>query len=221
MQSGDLRRALGCEELDELGEFLAGTPEAMLLPRAHGFLTAIASAPTTVMPSVWQPAVLGNPAFDSMEQAQRVLGLMMRLYNQILTELNEHQEFTPPNLDDDDSIRLWCIGYLEAARMDDVWIDDEHAHVLLFPFAILAGEVDLVGEEDDKGEVITDPTPQLRRCRASLGATVLEANRYWTAWRRNSKAVPIARASQKVGRNEICPCGSGLKFKKCCALKVH
>jgi len=22
--------------------------------------------------------------------------------------------------------------------------------------------------------------------------------------------------AKKVGRNELCPCGSGLKFKKCC-----
>jgi len=24
------------------------------------------------------------------------------------------------------------------------------------------------------------------------------------------------RRSTKVGRNDLCPCGSGLKFKKCC-----
>ena len=28
------------------------------------------------------------------------------------------------------------------------------------------------------------------------------------------------RALPKVGRNDPCPCGSGLKFKKCCALTV-
>ena len=26
------------------------------------------------------------------------------------------------------------------------------------------------------------------------------------------------RASPKVGRNELCPCGSGKKFKKCCGV---
>lgn len=26
--------------------------------------------------------------------------------------------------------------------------------------------------------------------------------------------------NHKVGRNDPCPCGSGLKFKKCCALKT-
>lgn len=28
---------------------------------------------------------------------------------------------------------------------------------------------------------------------------------------------PIKRATPKVGRNEPCPCGSGKKYKKCCA----
>lgn len=33
---------------------------------------------------------------------------------------------------------------------------------------------------------------------------------------------PIAQvtAEKKVGRNEPCPCGSGKKFKKCCALEA-
>ncbi len=33
--------------------------------------------------------------------------------------------------------------------------------------------------------------------------------------------VPVtpATASLKAGRNEPCPCGSGKKYKKCCALK--
>lgn len=29
-------------------------------------------------------------------------------------------------------------------------------------------------------------------------------------------AITFARATPKVGRNELCPCGSGKKFKKCC-----
>jgi preprotein translocase subunit SecA len=27
---------------------------------------------------------------------------------------------------------------------------------------------------------------------------------------------PVKRAEDKVGRNAPCPCGSGLKYKKCC-----
>jgi peptide deformylase len=31
---------------------------------------------------------------------------------------------------------------------------------------------------------------------------------------------PMRRDSQKIGRNDQCPCGSGRKYKKCCLLKV-
>jgi len=27
---------------------------------------------------------------------------------------------------------------------------------------------------------------------------------------------PIRREKQKVSRNDLCPCGSGKKYKKCC-----
>jgi uncharacterized protein YecA (UPF0149 family) len=27
---------------------------------------------------------------------------------------------------------------------------------------------------------------------------------------------PVRRAGPKIGRNDPCPCGSGLKFKRCC-----
>ena len=30
------------------------------------------------------------------------------------------------------------------------------------------------------------------------------------------KKKPIVREHKKVGRNEKCPCGSNLKYKKCC-----
>jgi len=32
----------------------------------------------------------------------------------------------------------------------------------------------------------------------------------------NSKPRPFVHATPKIGRNDVCPCGSGLKYKKCC-----
>lgn len=32
------------------------------------------------------------------------------------------------------------------------------------------------------------------------------------------KRQPIRRTSSKIGRNQLCPCGSGKKYKKCCLL---
>lgn len=30
------------------------------------------------------------------------------------------------------------------------------------------------------------------------------------------KRKPYVRQAPKIGRNELCPCGSGKKYKKCC-----
>ncbi len=217
MQARELQRPLDQADLDELRDFLSATPGAMPFSEAHGFLTAIASAPTTIGPTVWQSMLLGERGFASMEHARHVLGLVLRLYNQIVTDLEEHNPIAPSEADE--PIASWCTGYLRAARMDDVWMADKTGIAFLFPLAVLGGEVDLVGEEDASGKVIEDPTPQLQHCRESLDDTVHEANQYWTAWRRKRAAVPVASRPPKIGRNEPCPCGSGRKFKKCCALK--
>ena len=35
----------------------------------------------------------------------------------------------------------------------------------------------------------------------------------------SGEAQPVKKSNKKVGRNDPCPCGSGKKYKKCCALK--
>ncbi len=32
---------------------------------------------------------------------------------------------------------------------------------------------------------------------------------------------PVITTSEKIGRNDVCPCGSGKKYKKCCALSTQ
>ena len=36
-----------------------------------------------------------------------------------------------------------------------------------------------------------------------------------------TKGHTLVRRVLKIGRNEKCPCGSGIKFKKCCLDKVN
>ena len=37
---------------------------------------------------------------------------------------------------------------------------------------------------------------------------------------RKAKKSPVKRDGKKIGRNDPCPCGSGLKYKKCCGRNV-
>tara|TARA_R100001463_G_scaffold82663_1_gene137306 strand:- start:354 stop:566 length:213 start_codon:yes stop_codon:yes gene_type:complete len=40
--------------------------------------------------------------------------------------------------------------------------------------------------------------------------------KYYNEWLRKNKT--YKRTTQKIGRNELCPCNSGKKNKKCCKI---
>ena len=86
------------------------------------------------------------------------------------------------------------------------------------------------GREDNEGQVdfiahyIKDGTPQTLR----ESSRFYKVNGRWVYSRKDSTLppVPVApvkkpktfiREEAKVGRNDPCPCGSGKKYKKCCA----
>jgi SWIM/SEC-C metal-binding protein len=58
----------------------------------------------------------------------------------------------------------------------------------------------IVGIEPDKPEDISDVNRLLKN-------------------QRNRSETPIIRTPMKVSPNDYCPCGSGLKYKKCCMSK--
>lgn len=60
---------------------------------------------------------------------------------------------------------------------------------------------------------------EIRRTLADVGARIPEAVRSVPDGERrgdDSPRKPIRRPSDKVGRNDPCPCGSGKKYKQCC-----
>lgn len=212
MHAADLTPPLTDEEVEELETFLLNTEDALTLVQAEGFMTAVISAPSSIPPSTWHKVVLGDAKFETLEHANHVLQLLMRHYNEIVDHLFAGETLDFEELDEED-LTLWCAGYLEAAEMDDLWRKHEDGAAFLLPMAILSGDLDLIGEEDDKGNIITDDTPQRQRARASLPSMVIEAHQYWLAWRMKQEKTPT---KPKIGRNERCPCGSGRKYKQCC-----
>ena len=118
MMGAELQRPLLRAEIDDLASHLASTSGAMSLHEAHGFLTAIVSAPTSFQPSQWQRMMLGEGGFASNEHAQRIFGLVMRFYNAVVITLEARKRITPGESDD----VAWCTGYLRCVRMDKVWM---------------------------------------------------------------------------------------------------
>ncbi len=60
---------------------------AMGLDEIQGFLCAVISGPLQVSAAIWLPAVLGNPDYQSADQAQAVKDLLLRFHAEIVADL--------------------------------------------------------------------------------------------------------------------------------------
>ncbi len=62
------------------------------------------------------------------------------------------------------------------------------------------------------------PRPEAEIKRAEVAKPLAEGFAGGASVQKNTKKIgtTVVRTSEKVGRNDPCPCGSGLKYKKCC-----
>jgi uncharacterized protein len=225
------------EEMDELDQFLMSdstSDKTMMLDCLDGYLTAIIVGPTTIMMSEWLPGVWGPtaddaPAFDTLQQAQRVMELIMRQMNGIVWSLQHNPDMFEPLFNimtyPDDNPReyidgeMWAHGFMQgvALRRQD-WqalFDHAQGREWLRPLQLLGAEEVTPDEE----ELIRWPD-QREELAKQIPASVAAIYRYWIPYRKavheRALATSIQRAEPKIGRNDPCPCGSGKKFKKCC-----
>jgi uncharacterized protein len=224
------------DELTKLDSFLKKHKKAMSITEIHGFLCAIMSAPGMIMPSQWQPLLFNEePEFSSLEQAQEIIGWIMQLNNYSSNQLRGNKPLNLLMWQDgnlityndcsEELLAQWCRGYLKGVQLDSVWNADKYAVSNLLPIAVLANQFDLKGDKDSEGNIIIDDKKYKQHYKENLHDYIMEYYSYWLDYRRknlSSKNKPMSseRDAEKVGRNETCPCGSGKKYKKCCA-RIH
>ncbi|HKB84399.1 MAG TPA: UPF0149 family protein [Burkholderiales bacterium] len=218
-------RPLSNAELDRLEQLLVSEvfhEEAMPLDMLQGLFCAVASAPDLIPPSRWLPVALGeNPDYETPEQAQEILDLVMRFYAQTMLDLDEGTGITLyvfPNDEGEDDLATWCEGYLEGVILSEAdWYEygePEQVEALLFPFMLLSGRMREAADEAGDPVPSLDEEGQMRREAAnSMGDSVIAVYSYWLDKRVSHP--PIRRDGPKVGRNDPCPCGSGRKYKSC------
>lgn len=197
--------------------------KAMRLDKFHGFLCAVISGPDMITPSRWMPEALGvEPEYESLGQAQEVMGLLMGFYNNVASTLQNNQSFklilkpcTPSDKRLD--FQTWCEGYILGWGLStQEWLQpgNEPLKKLTFPILYLSGafkeEAERHGEEYEPGE---EDQKVWQDCVDILPQAVAAIYNFWLSKR---TPTPIQREQPKVGRNELCPCGSGKKFKQCC-----
>jgi uncharacterized protein len=233
-----LAQPLSEAEIEELDHFLgsdAVPEEAMDVSMLDGFITAIASGPNLMMPSellrwVWDPeARQASPAFTDAEASQRIVGVILRHWNDVNDRLSHAPEQYEPLVMERESngsmvsvIDEWCIGYFKGIVADRAaWAPLLAEHPDWFTVIILYGTED--GWEELKRR--KDSPEQHQAFADSLGESARRIHHYWLAQRKAqiargelpgvlSRNEPLRR-TPKVGRNDACPCGSGKKYKRC------
>jgi uncharacterized protein len=216
----------GPVDLEVLDQFLmsdASPENCMQLSDLDGFLTGIAIGPELVMPSEWLPAIWGDdePVFESIEQAQTVIGTIMGRYNEILHALSTDPEAYEPVFWEGPEGEViaadWAEGFLDAIRLrPEAWrplLDDPEAIIMLMPILALCGDdeggspLELDPEED--ADLLDQAPDHIPECVAGI-------NDFWKERRGRPMAGTKQEKSPKAGRNDPCPCGSGRKYKRCC-----
>ena len=143
-------------ELDRLGDFLKSCKggKAMNVEELDGFFAALIAGPETVMPSEYNREVFGGEMsdaceFSSLEEANEILGLMMRHWNTIAGTLFKGEVYVPLLLEDEDGMAHgndWARGFMRGMHMrHDGWaelVNDEEHGGCLIPMMMLYHEHD-------------------------------------------------------------------------------
>ena len=215
----------------------------------QGFLFTIASSPETVRPPEWLPIISNEEdiGFENDIEAQRVLELIMALYNQVNSSVLERSDSMPSGcefqptidaeFDEESSVSQWSRGFvLGHDWLSEVWdeclpemMDEEcGATVMVLSFFSSRQLAEAFYAEMDPtkrtapgksfeqfAETVRELFAAALSSYSHLGRTIFEV-----LMQRAATGDSPAR-SAKIGRNDPCPCGSGKKYKKCCAAKLH
>ena len=135
MQS--IRTELSKGEIEELKKFLVSPhrPDGTLsFQELQGFLFAVASCPEMVRPSDWLPVISDDEdiGFKDQSEAQRILSLIMTLFNQVNTAVMDRSDRMPPgckfqtdidaNFEKEVAISQWSRGFMVGHDwLADVW----------------------------------------------------------------------------------------------------
>jgi len=140
--------SLSQTDIADLTRFLAHPlrPEGTLrFQEAQGFLFAVACSPELVPPSAWLPAISDEEdiRFEDEAEAQRIMGLIIGLYNGINDSVFERSDSLPPgcefladvedNFGEELPISQWSRGFMMGHDwLAEVWdeylpkeLDDE------------------------------------------------------------------------------------------------
>jgi uncharacterized protein YecA (UPF0149 family) len=178
----------------------------------HGVFCAAATPANKRLPTEWMPLLLRRepPSRQALVEFTRLCLAEYAVCEQLL----DLEDPNVPEPDDVEGMRQFCRGYMVLAQSDDRWFKENSVFLATLPLAAVAGLATLDSISQFHPACLTD-AHWLEGVRANVSERVSAIAR---DWRLKVPYVPAPVRSEKVGRNDPCPCGSGKKYKKCCAV---
>ena len=205
----------------------AGVPALVL----DGFLTGVIVAPRPIPLHRWLAALWRDEDLTLWDAGRAMAerdAIVLR-QTALAAEIDRHLarletervcDYRPAFMVGDDKpahaeIRRWAGGFYTAmALVPDAWsalLEDRRTQVLAAPF------VGFFGVEDaEPFEMAEDVDQRLDDHAAFIPRAILILRKLARMRSARSPDVSAPPSSAKVGRNDSCPCGSGVKYKRCC-----
>ena len=211
----------------------AAPKAAMSALELDGYLTGVVVTPQAVpiRPSAWIGHLWGDdePSFADEAQINTALGAVVLRYNALVRDIDRSLERLEAERIVDyrplfvsggqkpshDTVRTWARGFWKAmALAPATWSKlavDERTQVIIPPFV---GFFDLSSLHSNEPPADID---DLLDAEAALIPPMILVLRKLARIREAAGRPASLRRGGKLGRNDPCPCGSGRKYKRCCA----
>lgn len=189
---------------------------SVTLAHARGVFSAVCCEPSVEDPVDWAPLVLGANVPDT-PVLREIFALLLR-DRYVLAECLALGEPILPAPEDAEGLIQFCKGFVRLVRISKLWQQDVEGIALTLPLAVHAGYLSQESLDNLRTTSIPD-APAVDLSAPDLVQPLLAVYAHFADARRKHAEAARASAesaSQKVGRNEPCPCGSGKKLKKCC-----
>ena len=224
-----LDQPLSEAEFNTLDKFLLSdrTPEdTMTMDTLHGFLTAIAIGPETIMPAEWLPHVWGEdgknaPKWKNAKEEENIVNLIMRFMNEVLVTFEvAPKEFEPlfceaeHNGDTLIDGEAWTWGFWEGMELrpgswNPIW--ESELAPLMRPIYLLGAD------EIEEAELKEVDTPVLgHKLALEIEANLPAIYKFWVPLRK-AAVQTVRRDEPKVGRNDECPAAAARSSKNAAA----
>lgn len=217
---------LSPDEIGELDSFLvsdATSDETMMLDALDGYLTAIALGPTKFDAAQWFPLIWGPgkddfPAFKSNEEAQHIIGLVIRLMNGIIWDLEDNPDNYKPIFNITEykgreffDAETWSYGFLCGVNLGrNSWqplFDDPKGIEMSRPIHLLGAD-----EVTPEEIALTNTVEQREKLSKQIPACVAWIYRFWQPYHQAIIERMIATKLQQempdIDINQPCLCGS-------------